>query len=64
MGNNQNETVQVVKMPTAAEIKTYIMIAQNRIMLFRNKKIDSIRKKKSEIVNCLKQNTILYKIIK
>ena len=58
MGNDQNETVQVVKMPTAAEIKTYIMIAQNRIMLFRNKKIDSIRKKKSEIVNCLKQNNL------
>lgn len=51
MGNNQkNDTVPVVKIPTAAEIKTFIMIAQNRIMLFRNKKIDSIRKKK--IRNC------------
>ena len=41
MGNNQKDNTQpVVKIPTAAEIKTFIMIAQNRIMLFRNKKID------------------------
>jgi len=59
MGNDQkNDTVPVVKVPTAAEIKTFIMIAQNRIMLFRNKKIDSIRKKKLEIVNCLKENNL------
>ena len=59
MGNNQKDNTQpVVKIPTAAEIKTFIMIAQNRIMLFRNKKIDSIKKKKGEIVNCLKENNL------
>jgi hypothetical protein len=59
MGNDQKNNVQqVVKIPTAAEIKTFIMIAQNRIMLFRNKKIDSIKKKKGEIVNCLKENNL------
>ena len=59
MGNNQKDNIQpVVKIPTAAEIKTFIMIAQNRIMLFRNKKIDSIKKKKLEIVNCLKENNL------
>ena len=59
MGNNQKDNTQpVVKIPTAAEIKTFIMIAQNRIMLFRNKKIDSIKKKKLEIVNCLKENNL------
>ena len=59
MGNSQkNNTGPVIKIPTAAEIKTYIMIAQNRIMLFRNKKLDSIKKKKLEIVNCLKENNL------
>ena len=29
----------VVKIPTPAEIKTFIMIAQNKLTLFRNKKI-------------------------
>ena len=46
MGNDQKvNTGPVVKIPTAAEIKTYIMIAQNRINLFRNKKLEIIKKK-------------------
>ena len=36
-----------VHIPTPAEIKTFIMIAQNKLSLFRNKKIDAIRKKKT-----------------
>jgi hypothetical protein len=46
MGSDQKvNTGPVVKIPTAAEIKTYIMIAQNRINLFRNKKLEIIKKR-------------------
>ena len=34
------------------EIKTYIMIIQNKFTLFRNKKIASIKQKKKEIAKC------------
>ena len=47
-----------VHIPTPAEIKTFIMIAQNKLTLFRNKKIDAIRKKKLEIAKALKENNL------
>ena len=47
-----------VHIPTPSEIKTYIMIAQNKLTLFRNKKIDAIRKKKLEIAKSLKENNL------
>ena len=47
MGNDQKKgKVQVVPPPSPAQIKTYIMVAQSKLALFRNKKIDSIKKKK------------------
>jgi len=59
MGSDQKvNTGPVVKIPTAAEIKTYIMIAQNRINLFRNKKLEIIKKKKLEIIGSLKENNL------
>lgn len=59
MGSDQKaNTGPVVKIPTAAEIKTYIMIAQNRILLFRNKKLEIIKKKKLEIIGSLKENNL------
>ena len=59
MGNDQKDKgPTVVPMPTPAEIKTYIMIAQTKLNLFRNKKLDQIRKKKAEIAQSLKENNL------
>ena len=59
MGSDQKQKGPVViPMPTPAEIKTYIMIAQTKLNLFRNKKIEAIKKKKLEIANCLKENNL------
>ena len=59
MGNEQKgNKAPVQKMPTQNEIKTYIMIIQNKLTLFRNKKIASIKQKKKEIVKCLKENNL------
>ena len=59
MGNEQKgKGVPAPKMPTANEIKTYIMIIQNKLTLFRNKKIASIKQKKKEIAKYLKENNL------
>ena len=58
MGNEQKDKGPVVQPPTPAEIKTFIMIAQTKLSLFRNKKIDIIKKKKLEIAKCLKENNL------
>ena len=58
MGSDQKQGPAPVKMSTPAEIKTYMMIAQNRLTLNRNKKIESIRKKKNEIAKSLKENNL------
>ena len=61
MGNeNQKKGKKgpTVHIPTPAEIKTFIMIAQNKLTLFRNKKIDAIRKKKHEIAKSLRENNL------
>ena len=51
MGNEQKKSkAPAPKVPTAAEIKTYIMVIQGKINLYRNKRIESIRKKKSRKV--------------
>ena len=42
MGNESGKKKKgapIVKVPTPAEIKTYIMVAQCKLTLFRNKKI-------------------------
>ena len=60
MGNEQKGKAQksAPKMPTAMEIKTYIMVIQNKLTLYRNKKIASIKQKKLEIGKCLKENNL------
>ena len=55
---NRPKKGPIVHIPTQGEIKTFIMIAQNKIILFRNKKIASIRHKKMEIARCLKENNL------
>ena len=58
MGNEQKGKPQAARMPTANEIKTYIMIIQNKLTLFRNKKIASIKQKKREIAKSLRENNL------
>ena len=59
MGNEQKKPKgQVIPMPTPAEIKTFIMIAQTKLNLFRNKKLEIIKKKKNEIAISLKENNL------
>ena len=43
---------------TAEELKTLIKISQERCKLYRNKKLDNIRKTEEEIANCLKSNNL------
>jgi hypothetical protein len=47
-----------VKIPTPIEIKTYIMVCQNKMTLFRNKKVLQIKKKREEIKTSLLQNNL------
>ena len=46
MVNEQKKRIPAVKISTPAEIKTYLMVLQGRVNLNRNKKVDSIKKKK------------------
>ena len=47
MGNEQQKKgkMPAPKPPSAAEIKTYIMIIQNKITLYRNKKVSKYKTK-------------------
>ena len=60
MGNEQQKKgkMPAPKPPSAAEIKTYIMIIQNKIALYRNKKVSSIKQKQKEIEKCLRENNL------
>jgi len=58
-GNSKKKKeTPVENIPNREEIKTYIQICQKKIMLFRNKKIDSIKRKKLEIIDCLQKNNL------
>ena len=60
MGNDQNKNNKqpTSKAPTVTEIKTYIMVIQNKLTLFRNKKISSIKQKRQEAIKSLKENNL------
>ena len=61
MGNNllgKKQVPQIKKVPTAMEIKTYIMVAQNKLTLFRNKKVHLIKQKRKEIAKHLRENNL------
>ena len=60
MGNEQKGNgSSAPKMPTAKEIKTYIMIIQNKLTLFRNKKIASIKQKKKKLQKVLEKTILM-----
>ena len=48
----------VKKVPTAIEVKTYIKVAQNKLTLYRNKKVNLIKSKRKEIAHCLRENNL------
>ena len=56
MGNdNKKGGSNVVAAPVRPiEIKTYVMSCQNKMSLYRNKKIYEIKKKKGRSNNCFK----------
>ena len=59
MGNEQKkQNVPAPKPPSAVEIKTYINIIQNRMKLYRNKRLDSIKSKRKEIEKNLRENNL------
>ena len=45
----------VKKVPTAIEVKTYIMVAQNKLTLYRNKKVNLIKSKRKEIAHDIEE---------
>ena len=48
----------IKKVPTAIEVKTYIMVAQNKLTLYRNKKVNMIKMKRKEIAHSLRENNL------
>lgn len=60
MGNDLpgKKQVPVKKVPTAIEVKTYIMVAKNKLTLYRNKKVNAIKMKRKEIGKCLHENNL------
>ena len=58
MGNAQKDNGPTIKQVAPSEIKSFIMVAQNRLSLSRNKRLDSMRKKKTEIIKSLQENNL------
>ena len=61
MGNDNGKNNKGPTVPTPVrpiEIKTYVMSCQSKMSLYRNKKINEIRKKKDEAITALKQNNL------
>ena len=59
MGNDEPEVrVHQPRPVRPIEVKTYLMTCQNKLALYRNKKIYEIKKKKEEIITALKQNNL------
>ena len=59
MGNNNAKKGPNVLPPVRPiEVKTYVMSCQVKMNLYRNKKLNEIKKKKEEIVAALRQNNL------
>ena len=59
MGNDEPaQKVQISKPVRPIEVKTYVMTCQNKMTLYRNKKVYEIKKKKDEAIAALKQNNL------
>jgi len=59
MGNDNKKSKAPVAPPVRPiEIKTYVMSCQNKMSLYRNKKVYEIKKKKDEAIAALKQNNL------
>lgn len=59
MGNDNKKSKAPVAPPVRPiEVKTYVMSCQNKMSLYRNKKVYEIKKKKDEAIAALKQNNL------
>ena len=59
MGSDDPKPAPQISRPVRPiEVKTYVMTAQNRMTLYRNKKVYEIKKKKDEAISALKQNNL------
>lgn len=60
MGNESQKSKgpEVAPPVRPLEVKTYVMSCQNKMSLYRNKKIYEIKKKKEEAITALKQNNL------
>ena len=59
-GNSKKKETKAPVVPKLQEIKSMIQICQKKISLFRNKKIDSIRRNKNEIIKYLEEKNLDY----
>ena len=57
MGNDTSKS-EVKKKFDVNELKTYLMIIQSKLTQTRNKKINEIKKKQEEALNCFRDNNI------
>ena len=59
MGNDEpTQKVHISQPVRPIEVKTYVMTCQNKMTLYRNKKVYEIKKKKDEAIAALKQNNL------
>ena len=59
MGSGESKQKAYVAPPVRPiEVKTYVMSCQAKMSLYRNKKVNEIKKKKDEIVSALRQNNL------
>ena len=59
-GNSKKKETKAPTVPTLQEMKTMIQICQKKLTLFRNKKIDQIRRKKNEVIKYLQERNLDY----
>ncbi|MCQ2816047.1 MAG: IST1 family protein [archaeon] len=56
--NDKKSKKPKFKPPTPIEVKTYLMAAQAKISIYRQRKVTSIKQRRMEIANCLKSGNI------
>ena len=57
-GNSKKKEIEVPTPPDKNELKTIFQICSNKLTLFRNKKINSLKIKKNEIIQDLKEENL------
>ena len=58
LNEKKKRTMPHFKPPTPLEVKTYIMAAQAKINIYRQRKVTAIKKLRVEISNCLRSGNL------